>query len=139
MFPIALSPGATADRVLQADDAAGVSDLYSIDPQRGDTGSIRGRVVKNGRGVFGAHVVAFNPATGTLVGGFTLNDNGDFVIAGLTAGPHIVRADPLDDADIDSFLSGNVDVDFRVAYAPRMAVAPEGGSSGEVEITVEPK
>lgn len=139
MFPIALTPGATADRVLQADDIAGVSDLYGVDPQRGDTGSIRGRVVKNGRGVFGAHVVAFNPATGTLVGGFSLNDNGDFVIAGLTAGPHIVRAEPLDDADIDSFLSGNVDVDFRVAYAPRMAVAPKGGSSGDVEITVEPK
>ena len=28
MFPIALTPGATADRVLQADDIAGVSDLY---------------------------------------------------------------------------------------------------------------
>ena len=139
MFPIALTPGATADRVLQADDIAGISDLYAVDPQRGDTGSIRGRVVKNGRGVFGAHVVAFNPATGTLVGGFTLNANGDFVIAGLSSGPHIVRAEPLDDADIDSFLSGNVDVDFRVAYAPRMAVAPRGGSSGEVEITVEPK
>ena len=139
MFPIALTPGATADRVLQADDMAGVADLYSLDSQRGDTGSIRGRVVKNGRGVFGAHVVAFNPATGTLIGGFTLNDNGDFVIAGLAAGPHIVRAEPLDDADIDSFLSGNVDVDFRVAYAPRMAVAPTGGSSASVEIPVVPK
>lgn len=139
MFPIALTPGAIADRVLQADDMAGVSDLYSIDPQRGDTGSIRGRVVKNGRGVFGAHVVAFNPVTGTLVGGFTLNDNGDFVIAGLTAGPHLVRAEPLDDVDIDSVLSGHIDVDFRVAYAPRMAVAPQGGSSGELVITVEPK
>ena len=139
MFPIALTPGATADRVLQADDMAAVSDLYRLDPQQGDTGSIRGRVVKNGRGVFGAHVVAFNPATGTLIGGFTLNDNGDFVIAGLTAGPHIVRAEPLDDADTESFLSGNVDVDFRVAYAPRMAVAPRGGSSGDVEIAVVPK
>ncbi len=54
---------------------------------RDDTGSIRGRVTQNGRGVFGAHVVAFNPETGALVGGFTLNDNGDFVIARLARGP----------------------------------------------------
>jgi hypothetical protein len=83
--------------------------------------------------------VAFSPATGALVGGFALTQNGDFVIAGLAAGPYIVRAEPLDDADTDSFLSGNVDVDFRAAYAPRIAVAPRGGSSGEVEIRVSPK
>jgi len=139
MFPIALTPGSTSDRSLQADDVAGLSDLYNSDSQRGETGSIRGRVVKNGRGVFGAHVVAFNPSTGAIVGGFTLSENGDFVIAGLTAGPHIVRAEPLDDADIDSFLSGNVDVDFRATYAPQMVVAPNGGSSGSVDIQVAPK
>jgi len=139
MFPIALAAGSIGDRALQADDRAAVTDLYAADADRGDTGSIRGRVVKNGRGLFGAHVVAFNPATGSLVGGFTLSASGEFVIAGLEPGPHIVRVEPLDDADIDSFLSGEVDVDFKVAYAPRMVVAPRGGSSGEVEIAVEPK
>ncbi|MGE0461210.1 MAG: matrixin family metalloprotease [Vicinamibacterales bacterium] len=139
MFPIALTPGAVADRALQADDAAAVMDLYAVDAGRGETGSIRGRVVKNGRGVFGAHVVAFNPATGALVGGFTLSADGGFVVAALEPGPYIVRVEPLDDADVDSFLSGEVDVDFKVTYAPRMVVAPRGGSSGEVEITVEPK
>jgi hypothetical protein len=139
MFPIALTAGATAERQLQPDDVAGITDLYAVDAERRTTGSIRGRVVKNGRGVFGAHVVAFNPATGTLVGGFTLTEAGDFVIAGLAAGPHILRAEPLDDADVESFLAGNVDVDFRVTYAPRMAVAPRGGSSRAVEIRVEPK
>ena len=29
-------------------------------------------MTKNGTGVLGAHVVAFNPATGKLVAGFTL-------------------------------------------------------------------
>ncbi len=139
MFPIALPAGSVADRVLQADDAAAVMDLYAADADRGDTGSIRGRVVKNGRGVYGAHVVGFHPATGALVGGFTLSADGEFVVAGLEPGPYILRVEPLDDADVESFLSGDVDVDFNVTYAPRMMVAPRGGSSGAVEIQVEPK
>jgi hypothetical protein len=125
--------------VLQADDAAVVMDLYAAGADRGDTGSIRGRVVKNGRGVYGAHVVGFNPATGALVGGFTLSADGEFVVAGLEPGPYILRVEPLDDADVESFLSGDVDVDFNVTYASRMMVAPRGGSSGAVEIQVEPK
>lgn len=139
MFPIAFTPGSTADRVLQADDEAAVQDLYAVDPANRTSGSITGRVTKNGRGVFGAHVVAFHPETGRLIGGFSLNANGDFVIAGLVPGPHVLRVEPLDDADVESFLSGDVDVDFRAAYAPRMVVAPSGGSSGSVEIQVEPK
>jgi hypothetical protein len=139
MFPIALTPGSTADRALQADDEAAVQDLYAVDPARRTTGSITGRVTKNGRGVFGAHIVAFHPETGRLIGGFSLNANGDFVIAGLDPGPHVLRVEPLDDADVESFLSGDVDVDFRAAYAPRMVVAPSGGSSGSVEIQVVPK
>lgn len=139
MFPIALTPGSIADRVLQADDVAAATDLYGTEAGRGITGSIRGRIVKNGRGVFGAHLVAFNLETGTLVGGFSFNADGEFVLAGLSPGPHVVRAEPLDDADVESFLSGDVDVDFRVAYAPRLVVAPRGGSSGVVEVAVVPK
>lgn len=139
MFPIALTPGSVSDRTLQADDTAAAMDLYAVEADRGETGSIRGRVVKHGRGVFGAHVVAFNPATGSLVGGFTLSADGQFVIAALVPGPYIIRVEPLDDADVESFVSGEVDVDFKVAYAPRMVVAPRGGSSGDVAITVEPK
>ena len=65
MFPIAMTAGAIADRVLQADDIAGISDLYPA-PATLDTGGIVGRVTKNGQGVIGAHVVAFNPETGIL-------------------------------------------------------------------------
>ena len=34
----------------------------------------------------GAHVVAFNPETGVLIGNFTLNAAGEFVIAQAAAG-----------------------------------------------------
>ena len=74
MFPVALTAGAIGDRVLQADDIAGLSDLYPGAAAIIDTGGIVGRVTKNGRGVNGAHVVAFNPETGILIGNFTLND-----------------------------------------------------------------
>jgi hypothetical protein len=138
MFPIALTAGATADRVLQADDIAGVSDLYPTGASL-DTGGIVGRVTKNGQGVQGAHVVAFNPETGVLIGNFTLTTSGEFVIARLPPGPYILRAEPLDDADPDSFFPAAIDTDFRVTYAPRMIVAPRGGSSPPIEIRVQPK
>ena len=139
MFPIALTPGAIADRVLQPDDLAGISDLYSGAAAIIDTGGIVGRVTKNGQGVNGAHVVAFNPETGVLIGNFTLTANGDFVIARLPPGPYILRVEPLDDADPESFLGTPVDADFQVTYAPRMVVAPKGGSSAAIEIRVLPK
>ncbi len=135
MFPIAMSPGTIAERVLHADDVAGISDLYPAPATLG-TGGIVGRVTKNGRGVIGAHVVAFNPETGILVGNFTLNGAGDFVIARLPPGPYILRAEPLDDAEPDSFFPGAIDTDFRVTYASRMVVAPQGGSSPTIEIRV---
>ncbi len=135
MFPIAMSPGTIAERVLHADDVAGISDLYP-GPATLGTGGIVGRVTKSGRGVIGAHVVAFNPETGILVGNFTLNGAGDFVIARLPPGPYILRAEPLDDAEPDSFFPGAIDTDFRVTYASRMVVAPQGGSSPTIEIRV---
>ena len=139
MFPIALSPGTTADRALQPDDLAGISDLYPAAGFEATTSSISGRVTKNGNSVFGAHVAAFNVETGVLIGGFALNAQGEFVIAGLAPGPYIVRAEPLDDADPESFLSGPVDVDFRVAYGSAVVIAPLGGSADPIEVQVRPK
>jgi hypothetical protein len=40
---------------------------------------------------------------------------------------------------VDSFFSTAIDTDFRVTYAPRMIVAPKGGSSSSIEIKVAPK
>ncbi len=139
MFPIAMSAGTIADRVLQADDMAGISDLYPAANQLASTGGLTGRVTKDGRGLFGAHVVALNPETGAMVGNFALDANGEFAIVRLKPGPYILRVEPLDDAEVDSFFSTPIDVDFRVTYALRMVVAPRGGSSAPIEIKVSPK
>lgn len=141
MFPIAFGAGNTSARALRADDIAGVSDLYPDGGFKEMTGSISGRVTKNGAGLFGAHVVAFNPATGKLVGNFTLNADGRFSMAGLTPGPHILRVEPLDDADVDSFfeLDEPLDFNFRARFHDRLVVVPRGGDSGDVEIRTAPK
>jgi hypothetical protein len=140
MFPIAFGRGNIADRELQPDDIAGVSDLYPDGEFRARTGAARGRVQRGGRGVLGAHVVAFNPRTGDLVGGFALNQDGEFQIAGLTPGEHIIRVEPLDDADIESFFSARgVDVDFQVTFHERLFVAPAGGVGNRFDVTVRPK
>ena len=139
MFPIAMSSGTIAERVLHADDIAGIADLYPGPSVVDDTGSIVGRVTKNGRGVVGAHVVAFNPESQVLIGNFSLNSDGDFVIARLPPGPYVIRVEPIDDADPESFFSTEIDADFQVTYASRMVVAPGGGSSRSIEIRVSPK
>ena len=138
MFPIAFSAGSIEGRTLRADDVAGVSDLYDGPGFLSDTGSISGTVTKNGAGVYGAHVVAFNPATGKLVGTFTLADDGSFAIAGLDPGTHIVRVEPLDDADLNSVFPEDrvVDVQFKVTFLDRLAVVPRGGNAGPFEIKV---
>ena len=140
MFPIAFSPGSVTSRTLKPDDIAGLRDIYGTSAIRRQTGSISGRVTKNGAGILGAHVVAFNPRTGALVGGFTLNENGDFVIAGLEPGPHVLRAEPLDDGDLESFLdTESVDTDFAVTFHDRLAVVPRGGGTSRIEIKVGAK
>ena len=141
MFPIAFSAGNIAGRTLKADDIAGISDLYPSNTFSRRTGSVSGRVTKNGKGVFGAHVVAMNPATGTMVSNFSLGDDGAFVIAGLDPGPHVLRVEPVDDADLESFFekTANVDIDFKVMFFDRLAVVPRGGSTSQIEIAVKPK
>jgi hypothetical protein len=141
MFPIAFGPGRTANRTLKADDIAGISDLYPAGGFDDDTGSISGRVTKNGGGVFGAHIVAFHLETRTLVGNFTLSRQGRYTIAGLAPGPHVLRVEPLDDADVDSFFvdEAAVDLDFRGAFLDRLVVVPPGGDKGGVDIAVRPK
>jgi hypothetical protein len=141
MFPIAFSSGSVIGRTLREDDRAGVSDIYPNQAYRRDRGSISGRITKNGAGVLGAHVVAFNPRTGRMVGGFSLNAQGQFVIGGLEPGPHVLRVEPLDDGDIDSFfdLTLDIDVNFRAKFHDRLAVVPRGGGVNNIEIRVESK
>ena len=141
MFPIAFSSGNTSDRELKADDIAGLSDIYGTPATTREFGSISGRVTKSGTGVIGAHVVAFNPRTARLVGGFSLSQDGSFVIAGLEPGPHVLRVEPLDDGDIESFFDSSlgVDVNFNVKFYERVVVVPRGGGTSNIEIRVTPK
>ena len=141
MFPIAFSRGNIAGRTLKADDVAGISDIYGTSAFSREFGSISGRVTKNGTGVRGAHVVAFSTQSGKLIGGFTLSATGDFVIAGLAAGTYILRAEPLDDGDVNSFFDDDfvVDLDFRVAFHDRVVAVPRGGGVRNIEIKVVAK
>lgn len=139
MFPIAFAGGSVADRSLQPDDIAGISDVYPAPGLDTATGTITGRVTMNGRGVFGAHVLAISLDRGTLVGGFSLTASGEFVIARLPPGAYLLRVEPLDDADPESFFSQRAETGFDVSYAPRVIVVPAGGSSGAVEVAVRPR
>ncbi|MPY88488.1 MAG: matrixin family metalloprotease [Luteitalea sp.] len=138
MFPIAFSPGNIDGRRPMADDIAGLSDLYPAGDFRRRTGSVSGRITKDGRGVFGAHVTAFNLRTRQLVGNFSLSDDGGFVIAGVDAGPCLLRVEPLDDGDLDSFFdeTDRVDVDFLAAVHTKLANVQAGSDTGEIRISV---
>jgi hypothetical protein len=141
MFPIAFGRGITLDRQLQPDDIAGVSDLYPDGDFRSETGIARGRVTRSGVGVLGAHVTAFSPETGRMVGGFTLNRDGDFQIAGLAPGAHVIRVEPLDDADTDGFFNRRdpIDLSFQPTFYPRLFVAPSGGEGDRFTVAETPK
>ena len=143
MFPIAFSSGNISARTPRPDDIAGLSEVYPDAGAQENTGSVSGRVTKNGQGVIGAHVVAFNPRSGALVGNFTVDQQGTFAISGLDPGPHIIRAEPIDDADLDSFfddpLIPDVDINFKVTYHDRLVVVPKGGRGPAIEIKVTPK
>jgi len=141
MFPIALGIGDISGRTLQPDDIAGISDLYPDGRFNEITGSVSGHVTKAGLGVFGAHVVAFDTRSGDMVANFTLSANGQFSIAGLQPGPHLLRVEPIDDAEPDSFfdVTDPPDINFRAAYYQHLVVVPKGGDSGNVEVTVVAK
>jgi hypothetical protein len=140
MFPIAFSAGVLS-RTPRADDEAGIADIYGTETFRSSTGSITGRVTKNGTGVVGAHIVAFNPASGRLVGGFSLSQDGTFVIGGLDPGSYVLRVEPLDDGDATSFLESSltIDADFKPAFHERLVTVPRAGTSRSVELKVVPK
>jgi hypothetical protein len=140
MFPIAFGRGNTADRELQPDDIAAVSTLYPAGDFAQDTGSIQGRVRLGGRGVFAAHVAAFNLRTGDLVGAFSLNDQGEFLIGGLPPGVYAIRVEPLDDAATDSFFDDpGIDVNFRATLYDRLVAVPAGGAASSFDVTVQSK
>ena len=142
MFPIAYPPGTIIDRALELDDQAGIASIYGTPAFQAATGAISGRVTLNGVGLFGAHVIASNIATGGLVGGFALDNQGTFVIASLAPGLYLVRAEPLDDADVSSFFGSDtvLNTNFRQTSISRKLVSvPKGGAGASFELKVQPK
>jgi hypothetical protein len=140
MFPIAFTAG-SLNRALHPDDVAGLSDIYGNAAFQAATGSISGRVTKNGAGVRGAHVVAFSPATGAMIGGFSLSADGSFVVGALAPGTYVLRAEPLDDGDPGAFLSTsvNIDLNFIPAFYGKLVTVTHGGTAGGIELKVAPK
>lgn len=141
MFPIAYPRGNIEDRTLEADDVAGISDVYGTPEANRNLGAISGRVTLNGVGLFGAHVTVFNPSTGALAAGYTLDTQGRFVIAGLPTGTYIVRAEPLDDVDLDSVFDEDtvVNINFRPMFYEKQVAVPPGGTGPGIEIKVRAK
>ena len=141
MFPIAYAVGTILDRELQDDDRAGIAITYPTGQFLHDTGSLAGHVTLDGAGVFGAHVVAFNTKTQQMVGGFSLNANGQFAIDGLEPGVYVLRVEPLDDADIGSFFDADspVVVGFKASFYPKLVTVPYGGAGASAEIRVTRK
>ena len=116
MFPDRVSagqhrrPGAGARR---RGRASGTS--IATGQSSGHSGRSRGGSRSTAAGSSRAHVTAFNSATGDVVGSFALGDDGSFVIAGLKPGLYLVRAEPLDDADVDSFFDAEAPVEVGFA------------------------
>jgi len=141
MFPIAFSAGSVNGRRPRVDDIAGLAELYPASGSK--PGSLSGHVTLNGQGVFGAHVVAFNPQTGTLVGNLTVDAEGLFVISSLEPGLYVVRVEPIDDADLDSYFSDEdvprVNLNFKITYFDKLVAVPSGGGSASAEIKVTAK
>jgi hypothetical protein len=143
MFPIAFTPGSVNDRKPRADDIAGLAELYPASGFTARSGTLSGHVTKDGKGVFGAHVLAFNPQTGKLVGNLAVDSQGSFVISSLDPGTYVVRVEPIDDADLDSFFTDEdipkVDLNFKVTYFDQLVAVPAGGGSLTAEIKVPAK
>jgi hypothetical protein len=141
MFPIAFPPGTILDRAVQQDDRAGLESIYGTPSFQQQTGAIAGRVTLDGVGVFGAHVIASNVATGGLTGGFALDAQGSFVISSLVPGLYLVRAEPLDDADVSSFFGSDtvLNTNFKPTYFTGLVSVPKGGAGASFELKVTPK
>ena len=142
MFPFAFDPGNIALRDLRPDDIAGISSIYPDGGFASETGRLEGRVVRGGVGVYGAHVLAFNPITGQMVGGFSLTPNGDFRIEGLEPGRYVIRVEPIDDIGIDSFFQDSsipIDVRFAPSFLDRFVGVAAGSASATFDVTVRPR
>jgi hypothetical protein len=71
----------------------------------------------------------------------TLSEDGSYTIAGLEPGPYVIRVEPLDDADINSFFDSDTTSTStsRCSSTMRVVVVPSGGGVRDVNVKVTPK
>jgi hypothetical protein len=139
MYPFAYPAGSILGRTPVDDDITGISALYPAPGFNAARGTLSGSVSKNSQGVFGAHINAFNPFTGELIGIFTDSD-GNFELAGLKAGPYILRVNPITDPTSPEdfgFPESAVDMDFRDAFYDGQAEILPGETTTGIRIEVQ--
>ena len=140
MFPIAFSAGSTADRVLRADDIAGISDITREPGQdRAVSAAYSGKVHQERRRRVGAHIIAFNVhrRSGLVVSRSTTRGVHDW---GLDSGTYVLR--PSRSMTATSKASSTFEqrrFELRRPLHDRVVVVPLGGGAGDVEIKVTPK
>jgi hypothetical protein len=140
MYPFAYPVGSTLGRTPMEDDIAGISALYPTPEFNASTGTLTGSVTKNGQGVFGAYINAFNPFTGELVGIFT-DPNGNFYLPGLRAGPYVLRVNPIGDPTAPEdfgFPENEVDMDFRSEFYQGQTEVRASETTSGISIEVQP-
>jgi hypothetical protein len=141
LYPFSFGPGTVVGRTLTADDTTGASVLYPAGSFLQTTGSLSGRVTKEGRGVAFAHVVGFNPFTGDTVGVFA-DESGNYEIRGLKPGPYVVRVNPITDPTAPGdfgFPERGTDLDYRDAlYTGGSAEVRASSSTNGIDVAVEP-
>lgn len=133
MFPRGFGRG-VAYPGLSVDDQVGVSLVYAAEGLAKRTGRIEGGVQQADRPLARAHVVAFHLESGALVGAFT-DEGGRFTLSGLAPGPHVLRAEPLEEPWL---YAGSSAASFPVTYLERVIFVAAGKAAGGVAIEVAP-
>ena len=108
-----------------------ISALYPAGTARG---TIRGVATRGGAALFGAHVVAFDPAQGITVGAVSLPD-GSFEIGGLPPGRYLLEVAPLTGAVPPASLGGiflrdDVDTTFQRIFLEQVVNVSAGQVTG---------
>ncbi len=140
MHPFAFPDGTITGRTPIADDIVGVSALYPTDSFTAETGSLSGTVTKNGIGLKGAHILAFNPFTDESVG-FFAGQNGEFTLPGLRAGPYVIRVNPITDPtspDHFDFDEGELDLNFQDTFREGRAEVQAREVTTGIDVEVQP-
>jgi hypothetical protein len=94
MFPFG-DVGAGQQRTLAVDDVVGISFLYPASDFSIATGTISGTITLSGNGIFAAHVVAIDTATGAAAVDGLTNMDGTYKLVGAPPGTYQILVLPL--------------------------------------------